>query len=367
MNVRMLRRVSRAACFSLALLGTAGAGDAPARVAVIYGTDLYHPHVDADDHFDLATIASMDDIDLKAIVLDNAGPSQADRPGSIPVRQVLALARRSIPFAAGLRARLKGPEDKGLDQEARWQGGVELILSVLRAATARVDIVMVGSMRDLAAALNRDPALFAEKAGKLLLFISDADAAHSSEEYNVGLDPAAFARVMRSGLDVRWVPCFDGGAPKNIRCGSEWVARRADLLAGCSPRVLQYFIYGLKRKSGDPIAFLDAPVDPEEKKWLLSDSKELFCTAIFTCLAGRRTVQQGARCVALPPARAAGLPERKVFGFSPVDVIVSNDGRVRYEAGPGSRRVLRFEILDRERYGEAMTQMTAALLEGLGR
>ena len=44
------------------------------------------------------------------------------------------------------------------------------------------------------------------------------------------------------------------------------------------------------------------------------------------------------------------------------------DGRLLTLTTPwGSRRVLRFEILDRERYGEAMTQMTAALLEGLGR
>jgi hypothetical protein len=172
---------------------------------------------------------------------------------------------------------------------------------------------------------------------------------------------------MRSGLDVHWVPCFDGGHPKNEGRASFWIAPRRDTFAGCSPRVLRYFLYALEKRGGDPIAFLDAPMAEGERERLLAGSKELWCTAIFTFLSGRKTVHDGKRVVALPPAKAAGLPERKVFGFSSVDAAIDDAGRIRYGAAPDSRRVQRFEILDRKGYAEAMTSMTAALLEGLDR
>ena len=37
----------------------------------IYSTDLYHRHGDPDDHFDIATIYALPEIELKGIVLDN--------------------------------------------------------------------------------------------------------------------------------------------------------------------------------------------------------------------------------------------------------------------------------------------------------
>ncbi|MBI4605731.1 MAG: nucleoside hydrolase, partial [Planctomycetes bacterium] len=338
-----------------------------AKVPVIYATDLYHPHEDADDHFDLASLFALEEIDVRAVILDQAAHSQEERPGRIALEQVFALTGRRVPFAAGLRRRLSSPEDKGLEDEPRNQAGVELILKSLRESPAPVAIVAVGSLRDVAAAFNREPGLFRERAGRLLVFAGDAAEAHSNREYNVGLDPCAFACVLRSGLDVGWVPCFDGGPPENRGRASRWIAERKALLEGCSDAVLNYFLYALRKHEGDPAPFLERPVTPEDRAWLLSGTKELFSTAIFASLSGRRTCFDGKRWVAAPPERAPGLEERRVFGFAPVEAAVGDDGRVRYGRGPGSRRLLRFEVLERERYAEAMTSMTAALLEGLGR
>ncbi|MCI0408006.1 MAG: hypothetical protein L0191_05475, partial [Acidobacteria bacterium] len=44
--------------------------DGASSIPVIYTTDLFHPHDDPDDHFDLATIFAMPELDLKGIVLD---------------------------------------------------------------------------------------------------------------------------------------------------------------------------------------------------------------------------------------------------------------------------------------------------------
>ena len=40
------------------------------RIPVVYCTDLFHPHQDPDDHLDLATLFSMSEFDVKAILLD---------------------------------------------------------------------------------------------------------------------------------------------------------------------------------------------------------------------------------------------------------------------------------------------------------
>ena len=73
------------------------AASVAAPVPVLYCTDLFHPHDDPDDHFDLATIYAIPGIELRGIVLDQ-GDKQQQRPGRIPVGQLNALTGRSVPW-----------------------------------------------------------------------------------------------------------------------------------------------------------------------------------------------------------------------------------------------------------------------------
>lgn len=93
-------------------------------------------------------------------------------------------------------------------------------------------VITVGSLRDLAAAFNREPDLFRKKVSRLMIFIGEASA--PTLEWNVGLDPHAFICIMNSGLPVWWVPCFDGGNFKNKGNASYWTARHSDLLSSAS-------------------------------------------------------------------------------------------------------------------------------------
>ena len=52
----------------LATFGAAGAE--PSRVPILYSTDLYHPHDDPDDHFDLLTLFAIPEFDIRGIVID---------------------------------------------------------------------------------------------------------------------------------------------------------------------------------------------------------------------------------------------------------------------------------------------------------
>jgi hypothetical protein len=347
-------------------LGIATAGEriwAAGAVPLLYCTDLFHPHDDPDDHFDLATIYAIPEFDLKGIVLDQ-GAKQLQRPGRIPVSQLNHLTGREVPVAIGLEAELKSPEDKALDQPQQFQGGVRSILDTLRAAARPVAIATVGSVRDVTAAYNREPALLRQKVGQIMIFIGEASRS-DFREHNVGLDPHAFVGLMRSGLPIYWVPCFDGGLWRNEGHASFWQARHADLLGGAPAGLLQYFIYALEREKAQSLEFLAKPVDPARKAKLFAGTRNLWCTAIFGSLAGRRLEFDGHRFVSRP-ARADQAPDTKLandlYAFEEVQLAIGDDAVVCPDTGPNSRRVWRFVIRDRARYAPGLTEATAELL-----
>jgi hypothetical protein len=331
------------------LLSAAGIGAWPvtaAGIPVIYCTDLFHPHEDPDDHFDLASIYALRELDVKAIVLDQ-GARQQRQPGSIPVLQINRITGRQVPAAPGLAQPLASPTDKALDQAAEYQGGVGIILKTLRDSSEPVRIAAVGSVRDVVAAFNREPALFRARVDRLLVFIGEASDP-KFREYNVGLDPHAYVGLMRSGLPVWWVPCFDGGLWQNRGHASFWKASHRDVLKDVSPALTQYFIYALEHERADPLAFLAQPVDVARRAKLLAGERNFWCTALFSVLAW--------------PVSQTG---EDLFGFAPVEVNVGDDATVRYATGPGAQKVMRFEIRDPAHYAAEMTRRTTRLLRSL--
>lgn len=346
-----------------ALAAPADSAPAP-HVPVIYCTDLFHPHEDPDDHFDLATLYALPELDVKCIVLDQ-GERQTRQPGRIPVAQLNHLTGRNVPAHAGLGAQLKQPDDTGLDQPAEFQAGVEAILRTLRESDRLVTIIAVGSLRDVAAAWNREPNLLRARVGRLLVFIGEASRP-DFREYNVGLDPAAFIAVMRSDLPAAWVPCFDGGPWQNAGHASFWQARHAELLAAAPPPLVQYFIYALDKEKAEPLGFLAQPVDPARCAKLFAQQRNLWCAAVFGAVAGREVVERNGRFESVPPAagKARGIGrDHGVFGFREIAIEVGDDAVVRPGESPEARRVWQFEIRDRERYARAMTEATAGLLQ----
>lgn len=328
------------------LLGWAAiAAGVAAAVPVIYSTDLMHPHDDPDDHFDLACLYAMPEADLRAIVLDQ-GDRQLQRPGSVPVWQMNWLTGRHVPAATGLRDKLRSPDDPALDQPAAHQNGVNLILQTLRDARRDAVIIFVGSARDVVAAFNRRPDLFHKKVRGVYGFIGDAsDPTH--REWNVGLDPQAFVRLLRADLPFWWVPCFDGGPWTNRGHASFWRIRHGEVLEKAPLPLQRYFLYMLRQATNDPIAYLGQPLSAEDRAWLLAGQRNLWCGALLGLAVGR-------------PLRHEG---RDIVGFSPVAVSVNDQAVVHCGAAAGARTVRRFEIKDPTRFAPAATRATAQLLE----
>ncbi len=326
------------------LLGISAA-DAGTKIPILYSTDLHHPHMDPDDHFDLATLFSLPELDVQGIVLD-CGSHQSKAPGSIPVKQMLHLTGRQVPFAIGLGHALDSPNDDGRDQPDQFQRGVTLILDVLRDSPEPVTVFTTGSLRDVAAAFNRQPELLRRKIARLYINIGNpATGADSRQwEYNVKLDRSAYCCIMQSGLPVYWCPCFDGGIWQRGRHGTYWKFVQSHVLDTVPRQLQNWFIYALAKPKGvDPVEFLTMPQDPDTRAQVWKMPRNMWCTGPFLHAAGRRVyVRRNGDHVALPPgiARQRGLADTAVdvYGFVPVRLAsrCDEDGTVHVsmEAGP---------------------------------
>ena len=313
-------------------------------VPVIYSTDLMHPHDDPDDHFDLACLYSIPEADVRAIILDQGQP-QSQRPGHVPVWQLNHLSKRHIPAAIGLPEKLRAPHDPALNQAAAHQNGVNLILQALENSREKVAILFVGSARDIAAAFNREPALFHKKARSITGFIGEASDPKNLE-YNVQLDPQAYICLLRSGLPFNWVPCFDGGLWKNNGHASFWKIRQRQVLEGTSEPLQRYFSYMLQSSTNDPIQSLALPLDPTDRAAMMDGERNLWASAVL----------------GIPLGRPMKLEGRTVAHFAPVELWVDDQAVIHYGKGPGSRRIMRFEITDPVKFPQVATKLTADLL-----
>jgi hypothetical protein len=332
------------------------------KVPVIYCADLFHPHDDPDDHFDIVCLYAIEEIEIKAIILDQ-GRKQKKKPGSVPISQLNHITGRNVPHALGLSDKLQSPGDKGLWQAKEYQDGTEFILTILRNSKEPVTIITVGSLRDIAACYNRSPDLFKAKVNRLFIFIGEASK-KGHIEYNVGLDKNAYIRIMNSGLPIYWVPCFDGGFWQNNGRASYWKASHKDLLGRVSDRAMNYFIYALlKKDEKNPIQYLDNDINGDDKNKVLSMNRNLWCSAIFAHIAGRRFVRNGNEFISIP-MNAPYIKEREItpFRFDEVSIFVDEQANVSYEQTGRANKIRQFHTLTPDIYAEVMTSVTAKLL-----
>ena len=322
------------------------AGHQKARIPIIYTTDLYHPHMDPDDHFDLMTLFALPELEVRAIIFD-IGDHGRERPPGVPaLQQVMHMTGRQVPYAMGLTANLESQADTGEHQGVEAQEGVALILKALHGSERPVTVFTTGSLRDVAAAYHREPGLFHEKVSRLYI-----NAGHSAGggEWNVKLDPHAYVSMLRSGLPIYWLPCF-GEAGKGASRGyaSFWSFTHADVLETAPRAVQNYFIYALTKadpKQNDPVAALGAAPARATVDALWPLKRNMWCTAGFLHAAGR-------------PLPACSFVERAVT--------VDDDGGTRVlEAGEGVR-VQAIHVDGPEAYGPAMTTSLRTLFAEVG-
>jgi hypothetical protein len=351
-------------------------------IPIIHTTDLHHPPVDPDDHFDLATLYALSEFDVRAVVFDpKACGSLGGRywePGIIPVMQLNHITGRCPPVACGPEQPLDSPGDPCRDRERWEQAGVELILRSLRESDQPAFISVVGSCRPVTAAFNRDPQLMREKVRAVLLNAGGSDSVEGKLEYNVVIDVHAYVGLWRSGIQIWWFPCATSGdmdwtetansGPHN----THWLADQGALLAGVSPAMKRWFTYGLTGNGrGDILRAIEGDdtgrTDMCGRIWdmLLAVPRQLWITASLIIASGRQLVQtpDGWRFVpedSIDPAWA-----KQKLDLVPVHVDVADNGQTHRSDAPESSPHRLYERTPGPEHTQAMTEALAALLATL--
>jgi len=357
-------------------LSLAAGPDASSRIPLVHCTDLYHPPQDPDDHVDLATIAALPEYDLRGVILDvtrkfldpkPAGWDIARDPGYVPVVQLGHLTGKSIPVASGPVAPLKDPRDDLRDRPASEQAGMQLLLDILEASPEPVFISVVGSARVPAAAFNRAPDLLRAKTNAILL--NAGSTSGTKQEWNVGLDTAAYAGLWRSGLPIHWYPCAVGGNAFNTidERATHWQGQHATLFRSLTPAMCAWFAHALTgAQRGDVIGLLNEPVDTAVWGKILEERRDLWSTASLIMTAQRHLARtsEGWRFL---PGRDASSGTVWPWRQDPIQPSVDDSGTVTYTFPGVKTKYLLFGRKPGEDFGPAMAEALGALLSTLGR
>ncbi len=339
------------------------------RTPVLHATDLFRPHVDPDDHWDLAcmyALAHLGDIDLKAVVIDF--PPKGKDPDIAAVAQLNHITGLAVPAVVGSPLPMKSCDDIQSYAGPSDHNAADMVLDVLRASPQGVIINVTGCCRDIALAGKKDPELFEKKCAAIYLNAgtgSPKKAVDGKLEYNVSLDRAAYAAIFDLPCPIYWMPCFEQMAdPWKVRqFGTFYRFKQDQILPHLSERMQNYFAYMLgKVKSSNWLQYLTGPKDSSAAGGLAergANYRNMWCTGGFLHAAGK-TVSRSGNIV---PLSQAGAP--CVFGFDPIKVSCDENGITQWTEDHKSKNRHIFHVLDVDNYQSALTKAMHSLLTKL--
>jgi hypothetical protein len=344
-----------------------------AHVKLIYSSDLYWPPDDPDDYFDLATLYSIPEIEVLGIILDQQvyGKRPASEgTGAVPLRQIFTIAGRAAAFEIGLRAPLKSIDDRCLDQDTASQGGVAMVLKCLAESRDPVVLLTVGTVRDIAAAFNRDPALFREKVARVYINAGIYGFPEGRMDVNLEHDRYAFLAMMKSGLPVYWAPCFGENNFETF-----WQVGQRTLLETAPSTLQNYFLSAFSRGSGhlpppanqgaaDPIAFLQRPVSREDMERVYAMNRNMWSTVTFLDAAGLKIFRnvQGEYAASRRPY-GDFTQEVSPYSFTATRLSIDDQGRVQ-AGNPGNIEVYILQKNNAALYQKALEGVLRARFTG---
>jgi hypothetical protein len=367
------------------LLGTAlrvparGEAASKSKFALIHATDLFRPHADPDDHFDLASVfalAAQGRFELLAVMIDHPPEGMAADPDVLAVAQLNRITGFAVPVLTGTPRRLD-PAEAAHPENHPATAGVKALLRLMRESPLPVVISIVGSCRDVALAGRLEPRLFAAKCAGVYLNAGSGtpDRAKAARlEYNVNLDPVSYAAIFELPCPLYWLPCFEVAPGEGVpfaagEYGTFYRFLQKDLFPTLSPRLQNYFAFMLKQGESDRanqseadalrpswLRTLEGPADKALLERQGSRFRNMWSTAGFFHLAGLSSGTVG------PLDKTQAPP---AFTFDPVRVKCGADGITTWSPDPGSRDRFLFHVRDRDRYPTAMTAALGALLGSL--
>ncbi len=333
------------------------------RIPFIHTTDLYNPPQDPDDHVDLATVYSLPELDLRAVILDPTRKfiPQHD-PGFVPVAQLNYLTGHAAPVAAGPMEPLHSAMDTAKDRPRREQAGIELLLDMLRQTSEPVVVSVVGSARTIAAAWNRNPKLLQEKV-RAVVVNAGATTGKPGAEWNVDLDVHAWSALFRSRLPIRWYPCTGEHGPTGLDPhNTYWPVSHRRLFEGLPQPLRAYFDYAFHHHArGDVLrALSELGTGPSWEK-VLAGQRNMWSTASLVMAAGRVLAQTSEGWRFIPKQQSHGL-KVQLLEMLPVACEVDDSGVTQWALKPKAGNIEIFHRIPDEEHVRAMGEAANALL-----
>ena len=347
---------------------TAHAESGKPGVPVIHVTDLHRPHVDPDDHWDLAcmyALAHRGDIELKGILIDYPPTNRPDcNPDIAAVAQMNRITGLAVPVGVGTPHPMKSRDDAQPYASASDHQGIDMVLDLLRASDRPVFINIIGNSRDIAVAGKKAPKLFARKCAGVYLNAgcgAPKKAADARLEYNVTLDKPAYEAVFDLPCPLYWMPCFESldpsDSPRAPQFGTHYRFRQGEILPALSEKVQNYFAYMFGRKTDQNwLGALESELDEALLADVAGQDRNMWCTAGFFHAAGYTITPYGRT------ARRDKAANGSVFSFDPIKITATTGGQTQWTPDPSSTKRFVFHVRDTEHYSSAVSKAMKSLL-----
>jgi inosine-uridine nucleoside N-ribohydrolase len=338
------------------------------KIPVLHTTDLFRPHMDPDDHWDLACIYALayrGDIDLKGILIDHPPKNRKGyNPDMMAVAQMNLISGIFAPVAVGSPYPLESRNDIQPHVSSTDHHGVEMVLDILRKSTQPVVINILGSSRDVAIAGKRNPELFAAKCAAIYLNAGTGSpkmSPASKLEYNVTLDKFAYAAIFDLPCPVYWMPCFEemGSLTKQVvrEYGTHYRFRQDEILPHLSEMVQNYFAYMFGGYTDNNwLGYLKGKNDKALLSKVGNMYRHMWCTGGFLHAAGY-TISGSGKIVPLDEK-----PNLPVFTFDPVRVRCDDNGVTKWTHDNNATNRFIFHVRDAEKYQSSMTKAMKSIL-----
>lgn len=339
-------------------------------IPMIHATDLFRPHNDPDDHWDLACVYALvyqGFIDLKGILIDYP-PTQrkADfNPDVLAVAQMNHITGLHVPVSVGSPYPMTSRHDTQPKASASDHGGINMVLDILERSERPVIINVIGSCRDIAIAGKRAPDLFARKCDGIYLNAGTGSPDKTKAarlEYNVSLAPNSYAALFDLPCPIFWMPCFEEmkSGRTVMEYGTHYRFRQGQILPHLSDRIQNFFISMLgRRQDHNWLKYLEGPNDEGQLTTFGAKDRHMWCTGGFFHAAGLTITRTGK---IFPFGRA---DDKVVLSFDPIRVSCSNDGVTEWSRDPSSTHRYIFHVQDMDHYQPAMIEAMKTLLRSL--
>ena len=348
-------------------------------VPVVHITDLYRPHEDPDDHWDLAVqyaLAARGDTKLVAIVLDYPN-QQVKNPDISAVAQLNFITGMAVPAMTGV------PGDFPLDTDMKDPAvrnspelsGVRALHRILRDSPEPVVITVTGWCRDLMFIYKYDPELFKEKCAGVYLNagLGAPTPDHQKElEWNALIDPIAYGEAFKLPVPVYWLPCFhtrdrEHYGPESYY-GSFFHFNQGEILPELSKPMQNYFLAmfrdGGKRPGWtDWLTVLSEEPNQIELEKQSKSGRLMWCTAGMLHMVGKTVLADGS---IVPIAEADG---KAIYEFLPIKIECDKESRTSWKFNKGTdanKGPFVFKVPDRDKYHAGMGKALKTLVLEIG-